>query len=168
MSKSDRINDKKNVNSYDAATTSTSGLLPRSKAVTSVPLKGRDDRPNTIPKGNKVSRLVAVVESCPPSEMTGKNTKQQEVIMSGQKKYYYPVEYLHQPSFTGDYGTIITASVLIDPKFKSPLLVLLNKLKREGHMVDGCMEELKALRQSIADYDKMAVRAMLLRSKRRN
>ena len=167
MSKSSRINDKKNVNSYDAATTSTSGLLPRSKAVTSVPLKGRDDRPNKTPSGNKASRVVAVVESCPPSEMTGKNTKQQEVIMPGQK-YYYPVEYLHQPSFTGDYGTIITASVLIDPKFKSPLLALLKKLKREGHMVDGCMEELKALRQSIADYDRIAVRAMLLRSKRRN
>lgn len=167
MSKSDRINDKKNVNSYDAATTLSSGNLRRIKAdLTSVPLSGRDDRPNTIPLGNKASRLDTVVESCPPSSKTGKNTKYQEVIMPGQK-YYYPVEYLHQPSFTGDYGPIITASVLIDPKFKSPLLALLKKLKREGHMVDGCIAELRALRQSIADYDRIAVRARMLRLKKR-
>lgn len=81
MSISKRINDKKNVNSYDASTTSTSGVLRRSKAVTSVPLKGRDDRSNKTPKGNKVNRLVAVVESRPPSFLASKNTKQQGGIM---------------------------------------------------------------------------------------
>lgn len=168
MSKSSRINDKKNVNSYDAATTTQHSNLRRSNAdLTSVPLKGRDDRPNTIPKGNKASRRCAVVESCPPSEMTGINTKHNRYNMPSQK-YYYPVEYLHQPSFTGDYGPVISASVLIDPKFKSPLLALLNKLKREGHMVDGCIAELKALRQSIADYDRVAMRVMMLRAKPRN
>ena len=167
MSKSNRINDKKNVNSYDAATTTPNGSLHRLKAATSVPLKGRDDRSNIIPKGNKASRLGAVVESCPPSEMTGKNTKHHGGIMPSQK-YYYPVEYLRQPNFCGDYGPVISASVLIDPKFKSPLLELLKKLKREGHMVDGCIAELKALRQSIADFDRLAVKSMMLRVKQRN
>ena len=169
MSKSSRINDKKNVNSYDAATTTLQGSLRLSKAdLTSVPLKGRDDRPNTIPKGNKASRCNAVVESCPPSEMTGNNTKRYGGIMPSQSKYYYPIEYLHQTSFCGDYGPVITASVLIDSNFKSPLALLLRRLKREGYNVEGCIAELKALRQSIADYDRMTVRAMMLRVKQRN
>ena len=167
MSKNNRINDKKNVNSYDAATTSTSGSLPRSKAVTSVPL-GRDDRPNKTPKGNKVSRLVAVVESCPPSIKKGAHTKQQGGIMPSQSKYYYPIEYLQQPFCTGDYGPVITASVLIDSHFKSPLALLLRRLKREGYNVEGCIAELKALRQSIADFDQLAAKSMMLRLKQRN
>lgn len=55
-------------------TNSCSGLRPVSHADFFVPAhsgciahNGRDDRPNTIPPGNKVSRLQAVVESCPPS-----------------------------------------------------------------------------------------------------
>lgn len=167
MSKNNRINDKKNVNSYDAATTSTSGSLPRSKAVTSVPL-GRDDRPNKTPKGNKVSRLVAVVESCPPSIKKGAHTKQQGGTMPSQSKYYYPIEYLHQTSFCGDYGPVITASVLIDPHFNSPIMALLKRLKGEGHNVEGCIAEIKAMRQAISDYDRIAVRAMMLRVKQRN
>ena len=169
MSKNNRINDKKNVNSYDAATTTQSGNLRRSNAdLTSVPLKGRDDRPNTTPSGNKASRLCAVVESCPPSEMTGKNTIHKEGTMPNQSKYYYPIEYLHQPFCTGDYGPVITASVLIDSNFKSPLALLLSRLKREGYNVEGCIAELKALRQSIADFDRLAVKSMMLRVKQRN
>ena len=75
MNNSKPINDKKNVNRYDAVTTLSSGSLLRPKAVTSVPLKGRDDRSNKTPSGNKVSRLDTVVESRPPSLFVGKHTK---------------------------------------------------------------------------------------------
>lgn len=168
MSKNNRINDKKNVNSYDAATTTQHGNLCRSNAdLTSVPLKGRDDRQNTIPKGNNASRRCAVVESRPPSEMTGKNTKHNRCNMPSQK-YYYPIEYLQQPFCTGDYGPVITASVLIDSHFKSPLASLLRQLKKEHYNVEGCIAELKALRQSIADFDRLAEKSMMLRLKQRN
>ncbi len=87
-------------------------------------------------------------------------------------QYNYPMEMLQQEYFTGSEEIRLTGSMLAHTYFVSPLGKLISELKRQGHNVEACEAEYKAMRKTLKQWDrafeKQAYETIRLRYSRKN
>lgn len=77
-----------------------------------------------------------------------------EITQDRKPKYYYPKRLLDQEYFNGGHNfTRVTGLQLTHPKFVSPMEDMLNRLERDGHIIDACRKEFEGMKKALTSYN---------------